>query len=65
MMAKRRDYFAAATLVVWDAHVLREQVVRVYPAADPENPRIYGRGELAEAEPAVPGWTMPVDDLFL
>ena len=21
-------------------------------------------GELAEAEPAMPGWTMPVDELF-
>jgi hypothetical protein len=23
-----------------------------------------GRREIAEAEPAVPEWTMPVDDLF-
>jgi hypothetical protein len=33
--------------------------------ADPDMPRIYRRGETAEAEPAVPGWTMPVDDLFV
>ncbi len=28
-------------------------------------PTIYHRGEVAEAEPAVPGWTFPVDALFL
>ena len=28
------------------------------------NPTFYRRGEIAEAEPAVPGWTMAVDDLF-
>ena len=61
---KRADYFAAGTLVVWDVDVLREEVVRVYRASDPEQPTLYRRGEVAEAEPAVPGWTMPVDDLF-
>ena len=64
LAAKRRDYFAAGTLVVWDADVLREEVVRVFRASDPENPTVYRRGELAEAEPAAPGWTMPVDDLL-
>jgi len=65
MAAKRRDYFAAGTLVVWDADVLRAEVVRVYRASDPDHPTVYRRGEIAEAEPAVPGWTMPVEDLFL
>jgi len=64
MAAKRTDYFAAGTLVVWDVDLLSENVVRVYRATDPETPTIYGRGEIAEAEPAVPGWTMAVDDLF-
>lgn len=58
------DYFAAGTLVVWDVDLLAEDVVKVYRASDPETPIIYRRGELAEAEPAVPGWTMPVDELF-
>ncbi len=62
--AKRADYFAAGTLVVWDADVLRAETVSVYRASDPNNPKIYRRGEMAEAEPAVPGWTMPVEDLF-
>jgi Uma2 family endonuclease len=61
---KRADYFAAGTQVVWDVDVLREGVVRVYRATDPNSPTIYQRGEVAEAEPAVPGWTIPVDDLF-
>jgi Uma2 family endonuclease len=65
MAAKRLDYFAAGTQVVWDADVLRSEVVRVYRAADPSNPTVYRRGQIAEAEPAVPGWTMPVDDLFV
>ena len=62
--AKRADYFAAGTLVVWDVDMLSPHVVRVYRASDPQNPKVYGRGETAEAEPAVPGWTLPVDDLF-
>lgn len=62
--AKRADYFAAGTVVVWDVDLLNEDVVRVYRASSPTSPTIYRRSEIAEAEPAVPGWTMPVDDLF-
>jgi len=65
MAAKRRDYFAAGTLVVWDVDVLKEEVVRVYRASNPEQPQVYHRSEVAEAEPAVPGWVMAVDDLFV
>ena len=65
MADKRADYFAAGTLVVWDVDVLRDQCVRVYRATDPEPPTVYRRGETAEAEPGVPEWTFPVDDLFL
>lgn len=61
---KRRDYFAAGTLVVWDVDLLGENVVTVYRRNVPDAPTIYHRGEIAEAEPAVPGWSMPVDDLF-
>lgn len=64
MAQKRADYFAAGTQVVWDVDLLSDEVVRVYRAGEPENPKIYRRGETAEAEPAVTGWTMPVDDLF-
>ena len=64
MEKKRADYFAAGTLVVWDVDLLSDDVVRVYRASDPERATIYRRGETAEAEPAVPGWTMAVNDLF-
>jgi Uma2 family endonuclease len=61
---KRSDYFAAGTLVVWDVDLLGDEVVKAYRFNDPDNPTIYKRGSVAEAEPAVPGWTMPVDELF-
>jgi len=64
MAEKRADYFAAGTLVVWDVDLLSNDVVRVYRSSDPERATIYHRGEIAEAEPAVPGWTMAVDELF-
>jgi len=64
MAKKRADYFAAGTLVVWDVDLLNEDVVRVYRASDPNNATVYHHGEIAEAEPAAPGWMMPVDDLF-
>lgn len=64
MEAKRRDYFAIDTLVVWDVDLQSEDVVRVYRATAPDTPTVYRCGQLAEAEPAVPGWQMPVDDLF-
>jgi Uma2 family endonuclease len=62
--AKRHDYFAAGTLVVWDVDLLNDDVVRVYRAEAPDQPAVYRRGERAEAEPAVPGWRFPVDELF-
>jgi Uma2 family endonuclease len=64
MAKKRTDYFSAGTKVVWDVDLDSDDVVRVYRASSPDAPKIYRRGEFAEAEPAVPGWTMPVDELF-
>jgi len=61
---KRADYFAAGTEVVWDVDPMRDQAVRAYRASDPERPSVYRRGELAGAEPALPGWSIGVDDLF-
>ncbi len=61
---KIADYFAAGTLVVWDVDLLDENVVRVYRVETPHTPTCYRRGEMAEAEPAVPGWRFPVDRLF-
>jgi Uma2 family endonuclease len=63
MATKRAEYFAAGTLVVWDVDVLRDGVVRVFRASTPDEPAVYHRGQLAEAEPAVPGWSLAVDDV--
>ena len=64
IVEKRRDYFSAGTQVVWDVDLLADDMVKVYRASDPKNPKIYRRGDIAEAEPAVPGWSIRVDDLF-
>lgn len=64
MAQKRADYFAAGTLVVWDVDLLSPDVIKSYISEDPETPRIFRRGDIADAEPAVPGWRIPVDELF-
>ena len=64
MAQKRANYFAAGTLVVWDVDVLREKLVRVYRATDPGKPKVYAVDDVAEAEPALLGWTMAVDEIF-
>lgn len=64
MALKRADYFAAGTLFVWDVDVLREKVVRVFRGTQPDHPVTYLSGDTAEAEPALPGWTMAVNSLF-
>jgi len=61
---KRADYFAAGTLVVWDVDLLNNDTIKVYRASAPDQPTMYRRGETAEAEPALPGWRMPVDELL-
>jgi Uma2 family endonuclease len=63
MARKRAEYFEAGTLVVWDVDLLATEVVRVHRAGASQ-PSAYRRGEVAEAEPAVPGWRMRVDELF-
>jgi Uma2 family endonuclease len=63
MAAKRDDYFAAGTQVVWDVDPEAETVAG-YRAADLAHPVVFRQGETADAEPAVPGWRMTVDDIF-
>jgi Uma2 family endonuclease len=60
---KRSDYFAAGTQVVWDVDPIAE-IVRVYRATNPTQPTVFVRGQIADAEPAVPGWRVPVDEIF-
>ncbi len=61
--AKRSDYFEAGTLVVWDVDPIADRIVK-YRFDAPDQPEIFVRGQVADAEPAVPGWTMAVDAIF-
>ena len=61
--AKRLDYFEAGTLAVWDVDPVADRIV-AYRRDDPSRPRTFARGQVADAEPAVPGWTMAVDEVF-
>ena len=60
---KRKDYFFAGTQVVWDVDPVG-QTVSVYRQPDPTTPVEFRRGDTADAEPAVPGWRLKVDDIF-
>ena len=63
MAAKRADYFAAGTLVVWDVDALAE-CIHCHRASSPDAPITFRRGQEAEAEPAVPGWRVAVEWVF-
>jgi Uma2 family endonuclease len=60
---KRKDYFAAGTKVVWDVDPAHETIA-VYRATAPDRPTVYKVGQIADAEPAVPGWRMAVREVF-
>ena len=64
MAAKRADYFAAGTQVVWDVDPLREKVIRAYRATSPDQPTVFRLGDVAHAEPALDGWRLAVAELF-
>ncbi len=63
MEAKRADYFAAGTLVLWDVDPKAKTVAK-YTATTPTQPTVFLLGEIANAEPAVPGWHMDLNDIF-
>ena len=63
LRTKLADYFAAGTKVVWDVDPVK-QTVAVYHADDPRHPTIFRVGQIADAEPVVPGWRMVVKDIF-
>jgi Uma2 family endonuclease len=63
MAAKRRDYFEAGTAVVWDVDPIAETITS-YRSTNPDAPVVYGRGQVAEDDPVVPGWRVDVDWIF-
>jgi Uma2 family endonuclease len=60
---KRKDYFEAGTIVVWDVDP-KSEIVWSYHRDNPNQPTRFDRGQLASAEPAVPGWSISVDEVF-
>lgn len=63
LAAKRADYFLAGTQVVWDVDPVA-RTITVYRAANPTQPTTFRCGDIADAEPAVPGWRVAVDAIF-
>lgn len=63
MAAKRRDYFEAGTVAVWDVDP-KAEVVRLYQAETPDQPTVFNRHQTADAESAVPGWRLAIDRIF-
>jgi Uma2 family endonuclease len=60
---KRADDFEAGTKVVWDVDP-RDGVIRSYKSGNPSRAVVYAKGEIADAEPAVPGWSVAVSEIL-
>ena len=63
LAAKRADYFEAGTAVVWDVDPIAD-CIRVYRPNAPDHPDVFVSGQTADAEPAVPGWRVTVDEIL-
>lgn len=61
---KRTDYFLAGTEIVWDVNLQSESVIKSFHRNNPNDPKIFRRSETGDAEPALPGWKISVDELF-
>jgi Uma2 family endonuclease len=62
--AKRADYFAVGTKVVWDVDIRHEGWIRSYRAEEPMSPLVFKAGDYAHAEPALTNWFMRVRGLL-
>jgi Uma2 family endonuclease len=60
MAAKRADYFEAGTLVVWDVDPLARTVTKHTFTGCTS----FSNDQIVDAEPAVPGWSMTLTDVF-
>lgn len=61
MAEKRDDYFQAGTLIVWDVN-MDDETITAYRFR--QQSVVFRRGQVADAEPAVPGWRITVEDVF-
>ncbi|MDX1945633.1 MAG: Uma2 family endonuclease [Pirellulaceae bacterium] len=63
MAAKRADYFEAGTQVVWDVDP-EARTVTIYRSTSPLTAERFVDGQIADAEPALPGWRLAVSEVF-
>jgi Uma2 family endonuclease len=63
LAAKRADYFEAGTQIVWDVDPLA-RTIAVYRVLEPGQLDVFSAGQVADAEPALPGFKLPVDEVF-
>jgi Uma2 family endonuclease len=63
MAAKRVDYFEAGTKVVWDVDPIA-RTIRSYTADSPDQPESFDPGQVAHAEPFLPGFQVDVAEYF-
>ena len=61
--AKRADYFEADTAVVWDVDT-RLKRIYCYRKSSPYTIQVFEKSNVADAEPAVPGWRISVEAIF-
>jgi Uma2 family endonuclease len=59
---KREDYFQAGTQVVWEVDPIAKTITCYRQGA--AAPVVFRQGDTADAEPAVPGWRMAVNEVF-
>ena len=60
---KRADYFAVGTKVVWDVDPIRRMIFS-YRRDEPSVPIVFEEDDVANAEPALPGWAVSVAQVF-
>lgn len=63
MAAKRADYFEAGTLVVWDVDP-EAKTISSYRSDSPTKSTVFQLTDVANAEPALPGWTVKVAEVL-
>jgi Uma2 family endonuclease len=61
--AKRAEYFAAGTAVVWDVDPVACTTAS-YRSNNPDMPTMFNLEQIADAEPTLPGWRVPTSDIF-
>ena len=62
MHQKRREYFESGTRLAWSIEQEARTVAVYHAAADPT--RVLHESDALDGEQVVPGFTMPVADLF-